>query len=289
LNIIKYKNGYFAENNDYFNPELTFDCGQCFRFKKTEKGFVGVAFNNVIAIEKCEGGHYIYGQNPLELSVLRNFLGCGDEYGEIENILRKDEIIAPALDFGRGIRILRQEFFETLISFIISQQNNIPRITKTVETFARLFGDKIDFQGASYYTFPKAEKLQNIAVSDLEPLKCGYRAKYIIDAVEKVNSGAVSYGELIKSDYITAKNKLLTINGVGSKVADCVCLFSLGQFTAFPTDTWIKKAMDKLYNINEKEIAEKSQTLFAPYPGIAQQHQFYYLRYSPRISTDNIE
>ena len=280
MNIKNYENGFFIEANKYFDPVKTFDCGQCFRFKRIENKIIGVAFNNVITIEEAKKGYYIHGNNKINIEILSDFLDCQNKYDKIEKFLENDNIIAPALDFGRGIRILKQEFFETLISFIISQQNNIPRITKTVEKFAELFGEKIEFNGEVFYTFPTAKQVEHITIFDLEPLKCGYRAKYIIDAINKVNSGEISFTELKNTDYQTAKNKLLTINGVGAKVADCICLFSLGFFSAFPTDTWIKKAMDKLYSIPEKEISEKSKKLFGDYSGIAQQYLFYYLRYN---------
>ena len=278
--IKEYKNGFFVESDKHFDPYQTFDCGQCFRFKRNDSKITGVAFNNVITIEEAENGYYIYGNNKLNIEVLKDFLDCDNKYDEICEFLKKDEIIAPALSFGQGIRILKQEFFETLISFIISQQNNIPRITKTVEKFAELFGEKTEYNGEIYYTFPTAEMVKDITAFDLEPLKCGYRVSYIIDAIEKVNSGEISFNELKKADYQTAKEKLLTIKGVGAKVADCICLFSLGKFSAFPTDTWIKKAMNKLYSIPEKEISEKSKKLFGKYSGIAQQYLFYYLRYN---------
>jgi len=283
MEIKAYKNGFFIENNKYFDPYKTFDCGQCFRFKKTEKGIIGVAFGRVITIEEEKSGCYIYGNSSLGFDVIKSFLDCENKYDEIEEFLKNDEIMAPALSFGCGIRILKQEFFETLISFIISQQNNIPRITKTVEKFSELFGDKIEYKGEIFHTFPRAEQLKDITVFDLEPLRCGYRASYIIDAIEKVLSGEIDFSSLKSMDYITAKNRLLTIKGVGSKVADCICLFSLGQFSAFPTDTWIKKAMQQLYSVPEKEILQKSQTLFGEYSGIAQQFLFYYLRYNKKV------
>ena len=280
MKIEKYKKGFFVEKDKYFDPLKTFDCGQCFRFKKTEKGIRGVVFNSVINIEGENEGYYIYGSGKIELDKLEFFLDFDNNYAKIEKFLKKDEIIIPALSYGMGIRILKQDFFETLISFIISQQNNIPRITKTVEKFAELFGDKIEYDGEVFYTFPTPEKVKKITILDLEPLKCGYRAKYIIDAIEKVNSGEIDFEKLKKMDYQAAKNELLRISGVGEKVADCICLFSLGCFSAFPTDTWIKKAMDKLYKIPEKEISEKSRALFGEYSGIAQQYLFYYLRYN---------
>ena len=279
MNITAYKDGFLLKNDKYFLPDLTFDCGQCFRFKKSGEKFVGVAFGSVISIEGTENGYYFSGTAGLTDKILGNFLDIDKKYDIIEAFLQNDEIMLPALAFGRGIRILKQDFFETLISFIISQQNNIPRITKTVEKFAELFGEKIEYDGQIFYTFPTSEAVKDITVSDLEPLKCGYRAPYILDAIKKVQSGEIDYQALKEADYQTAKAQLLTIKGVGEKVADCICLFSLGHFCAFPTDTWIKKAMNSLYGVSEKEIKKTSETLFGEYCGIAQQYLFYYLRY----------
>ena len=167
-----------------------------------------------------------------------------------------------------------------MISFIISQQNNIPKIKKAVEGFARLFGDEIEFKGSKYYSFPDVTKVKDITKEDLKELKIGYRDEYIIDAIKKVSSGEISYEELIKLPYKEAKEKLLTVKGIGNKVADCILLFSLLKFEAFPVDTWIKKAMTELYNLKEKEIKDYSKINFGDYSGFAQQYIFYYIRSS---------
>jgi N-glycosylase/DNA lyase len=287
-NVLKTKNldikengkGFFIEKNDFFNPTLIFDCGQSFRFKKTDNGFIGVAFENILVIENAKNGYNIYSYMPLEKALLESFFDVKRDYQKIQKFLLKDKTIASAISFSTGIRILRQDFFETLISFIISQQNNITKIANTIEKMSKLFGNEIIFNNKLYYTFPTAEKLKNITEQDLEPLRCGYRAKYIIDAIKKVNNGEIDYNVLKNLNYISARNKLLSINGVGPKVADCICLFSLGHFDAFPTDTWIIKAMDYFYKISKKEISEKSREMFGNYSGIAQQYLFYYLRYN---------
>ena len=182
------------------------------------------------------------------------------------------------MEFGQGIRILKQEFFECVISFIISQQNNIPKIKKAVEGFCALFGEKIEYNNKVYYTFPDVEKVKNIKKEDLAPLKIGYRDTYIIDAIEKIASGEINYDELSKMTYSEAKAKLLTVKGIGNKVADCILLFSLLKFDAFPVDTWIKKAMTSLYNLKENEIENYSRMNFGEYSGFAQQYIFYYIR-----------
>lgn len=274
------ENGYFLESNPYFKPQLFFDCGQSFRFFNCENGaYTGVAFGNVIEIKEEKNGWIITTSGKLEKNILEDFFDLKRDYGQIENFLKKDETMKNAVDFGRGIRILKQDFFEILLTFIYSQRSNIPKIAKCTEETSRLFGDKIIYKGKEYYAFPTPKQMKNITEKDLETVKCGYRSPYIVDAVNKVNSGEITFENLKNLPYEKVKEKLMTIKGVGEKVADCVCLFSFGFFEAFPTDTWIKKAMKQLYGVEEKQIKETSDKMFGNLSGIAQQYLFYYLRY----------
>ena len=192
--------------------------------------------------------------------------------------------MTKAMEYGRGIRILKQDFFETLLTFIYSQRSNIPKIAKCVEKTAELFGTKIEYMGRTFYAFPTPEQMKNADACSLEPVKCGYRCSYIPDAVNKVLSGELNYEELKNLPYPEVKSRLMTVKGVGEKVADCVCLFSFGFFEAFPTDTWIKKAMDSLYSVKEADIKNASADMFGDFSGIAQQYLFYYLRYNGKKS-----
>lgn len=280
MNLKKTENGYFIENNPYFKPQLFFDCGQSFRFFNYENNtYTGVAFGNVIELKEEKDGYLIKTSGDLDENTLIDFFDLKRDYEEIENALKEDASMKEAMEFGRGIRILKQDFFEMLLTFIYSQRSNIPKIAKCVEETSRLFGDKIVYKDKTYYSFPTPHKMKNITEKDLETVKCGYRSPYIIDAVNKVNSGEISYEALKDLPYNEVKEKLLTIKGVGEKVADCICLFSFGFFEAFPTDTWIKKAMQQLYGVNENEIKETSDKMFGNLSGIAQQYLFYYLRY----------
>lgn len=276
------ENKVIINNPEDFSLAHTFDCGQCFRFNLNENGnYTGIAFNKAVEISE-ENGNIII-ENLTEDEFYKNwidFLDLSRNYKEIKDSLIHDEVIKKAIEFGKGIRILKQDFFECVISFIISQQNNIPKIKKAVEGFARLFGDEIEFKGSKYYSFPDVTKVKDITKEDLKELKIGYRDEYIIDAIKKVSSGEISYEELVKLPYKEAKEKLLTVKGIGNKVADCILLFSLLKFEAFPVDTWIKKAMAELYNLKEKEIKDYSKINFGDYSGFAQQYIFYYIRSS---------
>lgn len=268
------------KNVSDFSLSHTFDCGQSFRFNMIEKDhFEGVAFGRAVELYKEDKDIVITNLKKSEfLEKWVDFLDLERDYTKIKNELSQDEIIKKAIDFGRGIRILKQDFFECLISFIISQQNSIPKIKKTVEMFCTLFGKEEELNGKKYYTFPTPDMLLNLTVSDLAPLKIGYRDKYIIDAIKKVNSKEIDEDKLFNMPYTEAKKILKTISGVGDKVADCVLLFSLNKFEAFPVDTWIKKAMEGLYNVKEKEIPNYSRLNFGSYSGFAQQYIFYYIR-----------
>lgn len=281
------KDRIVIKNLTDFSLVDTFDCGQCFRFNKMENGhFIGVAFNRVAEFFMEDGNLVI--KNVTREEFLKDwvsFLDLNRDYKEIKEELSKDEVVKKAIEYGKGIRILKQEFFECLISFIISQQNNIPKIKKAIETFCSLFGDEVVYDGNIYYTFPEFEKVKDITLKDLEPLKIGYRDKYIIDAIKKIKDNEISYEKLLNMSYEEAKKNLLTINGVGEKVANCVLLFSLLKSEAFPVDTWIKKAMESLYNLEVKEIPEYTKINFGKYSGFAQQYIFYYIRNERRQNT----
>jgi N-glycosylase/DNA lyase len=179
--------------------------------------------------------------------------------------------MAAAASFGAGIRILRQDPWETLCSFILSQCNNIPRIKRLVETLCALFGDPIP--GArNAFAFPSPQRLAGLRETDFAPLRAGYRAKYILSAANAVASGALNLAELAASTPDAALASLKTLPGVGDKVAACAVLFGLHMLDAFPVDTWMKKAIARHYG------AGFDPAIFAPYAGIAQQYMFYYER-----------
>ena len=271
----------YIEKNDYFRPELFFDCGQSFRFfGKNENKRFGIAFGSIIEITDNKDCYIVESYPVLPKETLISFFDLNRDYEEIEKTLSSDLTMTKAMEFGRGIRILKQDFFETLLTFIYSQRSNIPKIAKCVEKTSELFGKEIILDNKKYYAFPIPEAMKDITVSSLEEIKCGYRSEYIVDAVQKVLNGDIDYDKLKNMSYPEVKEKLMTIKGVGEKVADCICLFSFGFFEAFPTDTWIKKAMDSLYNISETDIKSASSDMFGNLSGIAQQYLFYYLRYN---------
>ena len=262
----------------------TFDCGQCFRFEKVDNSrheceYSGVAFAN--------DGDILYVYNSTEeefFNVWAGYLGLCDDYGAIsEDILSRSESSAlkNAVEFGRGIHILRQEKWETLCSFIISQNNNIPRIKKIVAALCERIGEQIDAKnmmshGASEveYAFPDAAKVEAFGVDGLFELKTGFRAKYIYDAAQKVSGGELDLSAVSDAETLAeAADALCSVKGVGPKVAACSLLFGFGRHDAFPIDVWIKRAIEKYFpgNFDAERLGK--------YAGIAQQYLFYYERY----------
>ncbi len=258
---------------DDFDLEKIFECGQCFRWNADENGvYIGVAKGKAARIYKNGDKFYISGTVSDFENVWRDYFDLGRNYADIRKKVCVDEYMEKASAFGAGIRILQQDRWEALCSFIISQCNNIPRIKKIVETMAELFGEPIEFEGKTYYAFPSAEKIASLNAEDLAPLRAGYRAQYIIDAAHAVASGSLDLEKLSRGSFEDALKTLKRQNGIGDKVANCVILFSLQMVDAFPVDVWMKKAIKEHYG------AGFTPEIFGGYAGIAQQYMFYFQR-----------
>jgi len=259
--------------DDDFEPEKIFSCGQCFRWNASEDGsFVGVAFSRAARVSKRGDEITISGTEEDYAAVWRDYFDLGRRYDEIRERLGVDEYMREAIEDGRGIRILRQEPWEALCSFIISQCNHIPRIKGIVERFCALFGEPIAFEGGVLHAFPTAEKTASLTEEDLTPLRCGYRAKYVLSAARAVSEGRIALEELARGSQSDALCALKTIDGVGDKVAACVMLFGLGFYDAFPRDVWIKRALAERYG------GDFDLSRFGGCAGIAQQYLFWHRR-----------
>ena len=260
-----------------FNLKQTLECGQCFRFTEDEEGvFCGVALGRNLKLKIEDEILYINCEQDFADEYVSRYLNFDEDYDAINSILAEDKTLKSAIEYAGGIRILRQEPWETLCSFIISQNNNIKRIAGIIDRLCENFGEDI---GGKAFSFPSAERLSCLTVEDLSPLRSGFRAKYIIDAAKKVYSGEVNFKEIEKADLDSARDMLMRINGVGPKVADCVLLFGFHKLDAFPKDVWIKRIMEKYYPNGLPQFAVK-------YGGIAQQYLFHYIRTSETINND---
>ncbi len=260
--------------NDTFSPFKTFDCGQCFRFDEKGDFIEGVVGNAVIRIKNCDTmGEIEYYTNADNAD---SFFDPKHSYTDMTAVFTapfsgnaRNALERAALN-GAGIRILRQDFHEALISFIISQNNNIPRIKKNINTISRKFGTPFEVEGNTYFAFPSAEQLLDAGETGLNECKLGFRVKYILDACKKTVSGEISPSELTSLDTQTVLQKLQTINGVGPKVASCVTLYGMGRLETVPVDVWMKKVFSKYFD---------STPELGIWGGVAQQYLFYNERY----------
>ena len=209
----------------------------------------------------------------------REYLDLDRDYGKIKKAVSVNDVMCSAVEYGSGIRLLRQEFFETLISYIISQNNSIPNIKRVVERLCSAYGTGFDFGGETFYAFPKPEALAVLEPADFRALGAGFRDRYISGAARLVASGELSEAALCAMPTSEARKLLMEVKGVGNKVCDCVLLFSLGKYDLFPTDTWINKVMAERFGATSVKTAKsEGERLFGPYSGFAQQYLFYWRR-----------
>ena len=256
-----------------FDPVKIFECGQCFRWDADENGtYSGVAHGRAARVRRCGESIFITGTPEDIETVWRDYFDLDLDYADIRRRLCVDDFITMAAEYGAGIRILRQDRWEALCSFIISQCNNIPRIKKIISSLCREFGDRFCFDGAEFFTFPSAERLAALNAEALAPIRCGYRADYIIGAAKAVAFGELDLKALSHATPEEARATLKKLRGVGDKVADCAVLFGLHLLDAFPLDVWMKRAVAQYYGTSF------DPRLFSPYAGIAQQYIFYYMR-----------
>lgn len=267
---IKFENNkIYIKNPKNFDLAQTLDCGQAFRWSQNDDGaWRGIAFGKYIELYEKDSDIIIAGSNQNDFeNIWRNYFDLDRNYEQIINDISINETVKKAAEYSSGIRLLNQEPWEALCSFIISQNNNIPRIKGIVERLCENFGEKIE----GGYTFPSYKTIARLTVEDLAVIRSGFRAKYILDAAQKVASGEIDLEALKSIDYDTAREKIMTIKGVGPKVADCVLLYGLSHKNAFPRDVWINRALDSLFD-------GKIPDCVGNYGGIVQQYIFHYIR-----------
>ena len=270
MNDVIFKNDkIYITNVQNFDLTQTLDCGQAFRWNQKPDGtWYGIAYGKYIELT-YENENIVISNSKKEdfTKIWCHYFDLGLDYGKIITEVSQNPTVAKAAEFSSGIRLLNQEPWEALCSFIISQNNNIPRIKGIVERLCENFGDKIN----GGYTFPSAEVISKLTLDDLAVIRSGFRAKYILDAAQKITLGEINLDTLKAIDYDTARNILMTIKGVGPKVADCVLLYGLEHKNAFPRDVWINRALDQMFNGNIPDSVGK-------YGGIVQQYIFHYIR-----------
>ena len=265
-----------------FDLTQTFDCGQCFRWEKADDTYFGIAYGLPLKISQTDDTVTLYATSREAWdNVWSSYFDMNRNYGEIKETLSSDPIMKDAISFGEGIRILRQEPFECLISFIISASNNIPRIKKIIDSLCTNFGEKVTYCGTDFYTFPTPEKLASLTLEELGVIKAGFRDKYILNTAKAVMNGQIDLECLKSASFEYAKTELLKLSGVGNKVAECVLLFSLEKYGSFPVDVWIKRIMEHCYFDSEQDkevISAFAEEKFGELCGFAQQYLFYWAR-----------
>lgn len=280
---------YQLENVNSFELQHIFECGQCFRWNREINGsYTGVFQKHVLNVQKkgdivtfkgiCDGNIQ---------DVCTKYFDLERDYEEIKDTLSKiDQHLEKSIAYGSGIRILNQDLWETIISFIISANNNIPRIKGIIERLSKKYGRKIEWNHQTYYSFPTVEELSRATVEDLRNLGLGFRDIRVYETTRKVLNGEVDLEKLHGENTKIAREKLLTLSGVGPKVADCILLFStLKRFDVFPIDVWVRRVMNELYiqkpdesKVNKNEIEKLAKEKYGNLEGIAQQYLFYWKR-----------
>lgn len=280
---------YILENANSFNLRDIFECGQCFRWnKEDDESYTGVIENNVLNVKNIENKIIFKGIcNGNIQEIVTNYFDLNRDYTKIKNELSKiDDYMKNSIKYGEGIRILNQDLWETIISFIISANNNIPRIKGIIERLSKKYGKEIIWNGKKYYTFPTPEELRNVSVEEYRKLGLGFRDIRVYETTKMILNKEVDLKKLFNEETETVREELLKLSGVGPKVADCILLFStLKRFEVFPIDVWVRRVMNDLYIKNEdekkvskKQILEIADKKYGNLAGIAQQYLFYWRR-----------
>jgi N-glycosylase/DNA lyase len=273
-----------------FNLEDIFECGQCFRWNKVNDSnleYEGIFKDNIINIKQEKDKIIIKGIFNKE--EVEEYFDINRDYSKLKKELsKKDKYLADAIKYGSGIRILNQDLFEMIISFIISANNNIPRIKKIINNLSQKCGKEIKYNGKTFYSFPTIDELIKLDLKELRETGLGFRDKYIYNTVRKIKNNEVNLNREILDNLntIDVKKELSKLDGVGPKVADCILLFSdLKRFDSFPIDVWVRRVMNDLYiknpdekKVKKEEIEALAEEKFGDYKGLAQQYLFYWKR-----------
>lgn len=282
---------YILKNPKTFELKDIFECGQCFRWNEQEDGsYTGIWKENVLNVKK-EGQDYVFSgicKNGNLEEEIYTYFDLDRDYEKIkEELSKKDTYMKTSIQYGKGIRILNQDLWETIISFIISANNNIPRIKGIIERLSKSYGKKIEWNRKEYYTFPTPEELKDVTVKAYRELGLGFRDIRIYETTKMILEGKVDLKELEENpNTMEVREKLLTLSGVGPKVADCILLFSdLKRLEVFPIDVWVRRVMNDLYiqnedetKVNKKQIEMLAKEKFGELAGLAQQYLFYWRR-----------
>lgn len=287
MKITEIENGLILEDVRDFDARHIFECGQCFRWVREEDGsYTGIAYGRALNVKS----DYEKGIVTLDNTCMKdfqniwyNYFDLGRDYSAIKEALSKDSVLDMAIKHGKGIRILKQEPWELLISYIISANNSIPMISRSIGLLSEMYGKQFYCKGKAYYAFPTPEELLKAGIQGISLCRAGFRCKYIYQAAEMVNSGEISLEEIAALDIDAARRSLMKVPGVGPKVADCIMLFSMQKYKAYPVDVWVKRVTEYFFlgrDVKMKEIRQFAEEKFGDMAGFAQEYLFYFARES---------
>jgi N-glycosylase/DNA lyase len=285
MRVSEIQNGLLLEDIKHFDAKHIFECGQCFRWNREEDdSYTGVAYGRVLNVKSdYDKGTVVLSNTNIKdfEDIWYKYFDLDRDYGLIKDELSKDETLRSAIQYGRGIRILNQEPWELLISFIISANNNIPRISKSIKVLSQLFGEPIFYAGNTYYSFPTVGKLGTAELEEIDQCRAGYRNKYIYQTSRMIYKDEVDLAKAAEMDIKSARKELLLLSGVGPKVADCIMLFSMQKHDAYPADVWVKRVTEYFYihqDVSMNKIQDFAREKFGSLAGFAQQYLFYFAR-----------
>jgi len=267
------------ENN--FDLKSTITCGQIFRYHEIENGYIVILKDRVISLKI--DNEYILIESSKEdnlKEIVYDYFDLNRDYKKIENeILKSDNKLKDALEYGRGLKMIHQDPFETVVSYIISQNNRVPSIAKSLNMLAEKYGKKVKFNDEEYYLFPSYSDLKVLTEEDFRNCKVGFRDKYLYEIVQNINNQKLDLNSIYEMNNEESLNYLMSFKGIGNKVASCILLFAYQKFDVYPIDTWVKKFMKDDYNIEgEKNIKEFTFNTYKDYSGLAIQYMFNYKR-----------
>lgn len=268
------ENRLCVSNLSLFDAKATLFCGQAFRWEELSDGsFQGIVAGRKRTLQQAGDTLTIFPVEEAETEYMVHYFALDDDYEAMVTLFSRNPVLRRCMTEAAGIRVLHQDFFEMLMTFIISQNNNIPRIRGIVTRLCENLGEPLSDGG---FAFPTAQRLSGLSEPDLAFLRAGWRSGYLLDAARRVASGEVSEEALRRLPLDDARRLLMTIKGVGPKVADCVLLFGLDRCEAFPTDVWIRRAMKELFPKGLPKYCSR-------YAGVAQQFIFEYARRNPKL------
>jgi len=273
MEIEEFDDYLYIKSSPDFDVKETLECGQVFRFKVQDFGYTVYSLNHKADIYCQNDGVKIFTKDK---KYFINYFDFSTNYDTIKSSLSENPMLKQAIKFGSGIRILNSDPLEMIISFIISQNNNIPRIKTIIENICKSYGENM----GDYYAFPTLDRLKSIPLEFFTNIKCGYRDKYLYDTISKIGVD-FDIDSLYSMTTENARQELMKLKGIGRKVADCILLFGYHKTDVFPTDTWVVQAYNKIYNANETnaiKISKHFVGLFGELSGFAQQYLFYQMR-----------